>query len=255
MKLVEFLGAPGAGKSTTMAATMEVLDISDRSILDLDRAIRLAIETHGGDALTRAAARLTRSSSSKTWIRAYDRSTDRLNALSRFLSAHPDLMEVVMAAQRQRASRDLNPNLVLRWILNLMAGHQLASEALGDKEWLAIDEGFTQRAVALVAHGFVESEEAVLLHYLEAMPRSTVLVFVDTPIATCAQRLDSRGWPERMNDQGSAERQDFLSNAGKAAAILADGAEAMGTVVIRVDGTAARSELSDHISDLGIFQD
>ena len=136
-----------------------------------------------------------------------------------------------------------------------MAGYQLASETLGDGDWLAVDEGFTQRAVALVAHGFADPDEPMLVRYLEAMPRPTVLVFVDTPIATCSQRLDSRGWPERVADHEESIRHAFLRNAGKAAQFLVERAEAMGVNVARVDGTVAEAVLSSHISSMPIFED
>ena len=145
MRVVELLGAPGSGK-TTLARQ---LALRLPGAIELEEAVRSSIRKRGDDSVARIAARVTRSSSSRLWKGAYSRATDRFSALARFIADKPETLEAVLAAQRHRADRDRGQDLALGWVLNLMARYQLAVEGRGSSDWVVIDEGFSQRAVAL----------------------------------------------------------------------------------------------------------
>lgn len=233
MPVVEFLGPPGSGKST-LAAQLPALVPGSRS---LPEAVRSALAHRGSDAITRAVARLARSAESRMWDAAYARSTDRFSALSRFTAARPETVDAVVEAQRSRVDRDLAPEVVLDWVLNLMARYQLATE--GDPGGcLVIDEGFAQRGVALFAAGFDESADTVALQaYLEAAPRPDFLVVVETPLDVCADRLDRGAWSERLRGRSDAEKARFLESAGTLTGLIATRLEGSGARAIWVSGT------------------
>ncbi|HVR80312.1 MAG TPA: hypothetical protein VMS99_18215 [Acidimicrobiia bacterium] len=232
MRVVEFLGVPGSGK-TTLAGEMA------RSVpgtVDLEEAVRSSIEARGEDAVARTVARISRSSSSRIWRAAYARSTDRFSGLTRFLGAYPDVMRTILEGQQARAGRDRGQDLVLGWLLNLMARYQLAVE-WARADWLAVDEGFCQRGVALFSHGFDPSDQPHLDSYLGSIPQPDAVVVVDTPPQIAEARLDSRGWSERVRDLPIEERRAFLAGAGEVTRAIADRLETAGTPLIWVDGT------------------
>ncbi len=231
MRHVEFLGLPGSGKTTLVTKVVAALD----GAIELEDAVRSAVAAGGIDATSRTAARVSRSSSSRLWKSAYARSTDRFDALKRFLSAHPQLMETVLAAQRERRDRDRGQDLVLGWVMNLFARYQLATEAEAS-EFLLIDEGFCQRALALFGYGFAPEDQPRLNDYLTEMPRPEVVVLVETPLARCVERLDKRGWSERLIGLSPDVRRGFLDTSFEVLGQVADQAERLGSRVIRVDG-------------------
>jgi len=231
LRVVEFLGVPGAGKSTIADALSKTLP----GAVGLDDAVRLSLGRRGDDPITRLAARMTRSPSSRLWSAAYARSTDRLSALIRFASAGPNLLESVLVAQRERAERDLRPDLVLGWILNLMARYQLATES-GEASWLVVDEGFAQRAVALLAAGYEQNDEPALQAYLDASPKPDVLVVVESPLEVCRARLDQRGWSERLTGAGEADRQVFLEASARIVSEIGSTSARRNQEIIRVGG-------------------
>jgi hypothetical protein len=204
--------------------------------IGLEDSVRVAIADHGEDSVSRTRARLARSGSSRLWKAAYARSPDRFSALTRFLTAHPATLETVLTAQRERAERDMGQDLVLGWVLNLLARYQLATDASIDG-WLVIDEGFCQRGVALLGYGFLPDDEPLLAGYLSSIPPPDAVVMVDTPIETCRQRLDQRGWSERVRDLDEARRNGFLDSAAGVARSIATQLEGTGIRVIWVDGT------------------
>jgi hypothetical protein len=171
------------------------------------------------------------------WEAAYARSTDRFSALSRFTAAHPETIDALVEAQRARVDRDLAPEAVLDWVLNLMARYQLATED-DPGGCLMIDEGFAQRGVALFAGGFDETKDVVPLRaYLDAAPRPDFVVVVETPLEVCAQRLDQGGWSERLRGRSAAEKTRFLEAAGTLTGLIATHFEGLGTRAIWVSGT------------------
>jgi hypothetical protein len=231
LRVVELLGVPGAGKSTLAVGVSQALP----GTLMLDDAVRRSIGRRGRDPVTRLAARLTRTSSARLWSAAYARSSDRFAALIRFASSRPGALESVLAAQRARVDRDLRPDMVLGWILNLMARYQLAIED-GAASWLVVDEGFAQRAVALLTAGYEQGDEPALHAYLEAAPEPEALIIVETPIEVCAARLDQRGWPERLTGAGETQRRSFLEAASEIVSAIDSVYAARGVDVVRIAG-------------------
>lgn len=238
MKVVEFLGAPGSGKSTLAAALAEEIP---RAML-LEEVVRSAIAAGGEDRVTRLLAKVSRSSDGAMWSAAYARSTDRFSALARFIRAHPDTLNSVLAIQRIRAERDLGPDEVLGWILNLMARHQIAMESNAGGI-LVVDEGFAQRGVALLSGGFAEVDLDHVPNYVESCPPIDVLVAVDTPLDVCARRLNERGWSRRLVDSPNDVRHSFLHAAASLVDRIGSSVGASGAQVIWVDGTSPTHDL------------
>lgn len=238
MQHIELLGAPGSAKSTISRELLRSLP----GAADLEEATLLAVRNSGHDGLARMAARMSRSSRNPVWRWAYARSPDRFSALQRFINAHPKVMQRVTKTQRRRSDRDLYQDMVLGWLMNLMARYQLAVENHGALETLVIDEGFCQRAVALFGYGFEPGDEPRLQEYLEAIPLPDVVIVVDTPLSVCEQRLNDRGWSERVAGLDETSRQGFLRASAAVVDLVVEFLGSTDTKLIHVDGTTPTAD-------------
>lgn len=235
MRHIEFLGPPGSGKSSLAGKVA----ISVPGGMSLTGAALASLRSSGADPLTRVAARLTRNPSSRLWKWAYARSTDRFAALTRFIISNPRAMEEVARALSARRLRDMRQDLVARWMLELMARYQLALDADIRLGSLVIDEGFCQRAVALLGYGFSPEKDAdSLMSYLDAVPTPDTVVIVDTPLEVCESRLDHRGWSDRVAELDTASRRKFLTDASAVVEAVTDHFRSVGVHLISVNGTA-----------------
>ena len=241
MRHVELLGLPGAGKSTLTRAIARKLAEHGAGI-DLDRAVHASIRQRGDDPVARLVATVV-GPSGKLWKAAYGRSADRVAALSRFLADHPETLEAVLRAQRLRRQRDRHQEVVLGWILNLAARFQLASEVVDG--YLLIDEGFCQRAVALFAFGFSDEDRQLLESYIDSIPLPHLVVSVQVDSETARQRLNRRGWSERLAGADSSMRDRFIADAGIVVGLVEEALQDR-TEVLAVDGTEPADEVAEH---------
>src|SRR5690606_40675978 len=131
LRHVEFLGVPGSGKSTLARALADSPESGGR-LWRLEEAARLGLGRSSRGRLTRFFAARARSAESRMWKAMYARAPDRVRAVAGFVTRWPEYVETVVGAQRRRADRDSDQELVLRWIFELGAKFQVASGALGE---------------------------------------------------------------------------------------------------------------------------
>lgn len=230
MRVVEFIGVPGSGK-TTIAA--QVLSACGR-VVDIHSAVRMALAVNGDDPLVRLSARI----GWKLWPAVYARSHDRFSALSRFASVRPLVAETVLAAQREKTERGCAREGNIDYLFNLFARYQLMTESKLQHD-VVLDEGFAQRGVMVFAHGFDAPDIPLLQAYLDAIPLPDLLIHVETPLEVCLRRVVARRWDRGVLgvESNSNQRQEFLSNA----AVLVESIVkhcARTTRVVSVSGTS-----------------
>ncbi len=153
MRLIEFLGVPGSGKSTTLGLLESDAPAAGIRLQRLDPVGRIAIARQGRDPVTRAMARTVGRYWRSAWKRAMVRSSDRVSILSRAIVKRPELAAAMIEANDAH-NHDAGADRVMGMLLNHLIGFQLAEETLGDREWLLLDEGLCNRVTSLFAAGF-----------------------------------------------------------------------------------------------------
>ncbi|MGI8822551.1 MAG: hypothetical protein ACR2JP_04500 [Acidimicrobiia bacterium] len=238
MRLVEFLGVPGSGKSTLVGVVEIGSAAGGVPVARLDGVARDAMARTGRDPLSRVVANSVGRWSPAVWKKAFARSSDRMAVLCRAIVAHPQLATAVIEANEAH-NGDARPDLVMGMMFNHLVAFRLAEETMAPDAWLLLDEGLCNRVTSLFAADFdPERDRRELVRYLDLIPVPDVLVVVSTPIDLCFVRLESIGWTERIRDKRPEQRRAFLERSALLVELTGEHMGARGAQVVAVDGTA-----------------
>jgi hypothetical protein len=190
--IVEFVGTPGAGKTTLATALVALLDERDIAAANVVDAARDHVRR------TRAGAWLARRAPSPfrdviLWQAFYLLGV--VNAVG-FGFEHQTLMRHALRSQ-------LRPGLPLRtrvrvlyWFVHLCGRYRFLSATSSEREVLVLDDGFMQRAVHLFASPFDRPNATQIRAYVDVIPPPELLVVTVAEWQECERRVRERGiWP------------------------------------------------------------
>jgi hypothetical protein len=209
--IVEFVGAPGAGKSTVAAALCRRLHDGGVRALPAEAARR------------RARQRLRRPRAALA------------GAALAFVLRHPGLVLRVAAGQVRRRAPWPERVVTLRRFLRDAAVHRLLRRTLRAGEAAVLCEGLVQRVIGLHVSATERARPREVARYVAALPAIDGLVFLRAPVALCARRIGARGLPRRLRGGSPAEIRQFVAHAAEAAELAAAACVARGTPVIAAD--------------------
>ena len=236
--IVEFIGAPGAGKTTLMPTVMEFFQEQGLKTYTVVEAARpFAQRTLIGKIIALAPARVRRP---LLWQVFY-----RLSALRRwhFRRDHEALLDHVLAAQVGRpAEADVEKRKIMYWFDHLTGYYEFLQAYAQPNEVLVLDEGFVHRVVQLFSSSAEQPEPEQITRYLELVPRPDLVIYADTPREICEERIYSRGLWDRAKHKSEAEISQFVTNAHLAVTLATDFMQEQGWTMVAVDN--GRSDLA-----------
>ena len=165
--IIEFIGAPGAGKTTLMPTVMDFFQEQGlKAYTVVDAARPFAQRTLLGKGIALAPATLRRP---LLWQVFY-----RLSAWRRwhFRREHGRLMDHVLNSQVGRpAEADVEKRKVLYWFDHLTGYYEFLRAYARPDEVLVLDEGFVHRVVQLFSSSVEAPNQAQIVAYLDLVPR------------------------------------------------------------------------------------
>jgi thymidylate kinase len=233
--VIEFVGTPGAGKTTLANALVDLLRDEGRDATTMVEAARPhAATTRTGRVVVKLTpGRLRRQ---LLWRVFY---ADATRDAFRFRRDHPDLARMVVAGERTRPVPRKLQRHTLWWFFQLGGRTRFLSRTARQGEILVVDDGFLHRVVALHAGPGEAPDEVLVRALVDLLPRPDLVVHVVADAETCAQRVGDRGiWRHRagLDDAGL---RDFVKNAEGAVQAGVDRAIERGWRVVQVDNGGA----------------
>lgn len=239
MMTVEFLGTPGAGKTTLATALVALLDERGVAASDVVGAARDHVRrTRLGSLLVRAAP--GRSGDVLLWQAFY-------------------LLGVVHAARfglersalvRHAVRSQLRPGIPVRtrahvvyWFVHLCGRYRFLRSTSAARDVLVLDDGFLHRAVHLYASPFDEPAEAEITTYVDLIPPPDLVVVVVAGWQECERRVRERGiWPHARH-LSAAELSRYLQRAERVVDIATRRAQqrSWNVIPIATEGASAGS--------------
>ena len=209
MSHIEFLGPPGAGKSTIFSE----LTNSDRFYggTEQDAVRRIFLQKAG--LKYRLPYRITPAAICNFFEDAFMEYRFGQTALEDFVRTHPDFIKTVAQAME---SVSHEPERVFSLCRRSAERYQLGASTVSSEETLCLDESFAQRAFTIL---WREPDESFSLQqYFDAVPTPELVVYVDAPTQVCLERQKQRGrmtvakdWETDELDIVQAKAQELCS--------------------------------------------
>jgi thymidylate kinase len=244
---VEFMGIPGAGKSSIKDDLVDKLKSQKRSIYSMEEALLVSMRRKLDDRVYGYLLKL-----SPDWyalqkvLFCFDKSSSKFNAQNRFLAEYPDSFEAFLGAKHFNRRPSEEKALIISWFLGPASRYQIINEQLNQNQAVIFDEGFIQKSMSLFLDPSFNDHELnkdSLFHYLNNVPLPDFAIYVEADVDQCMDRINSRprGLPIRLQDVNTKEVLSFLIKAKKHFGDLCSWLEGKGKTVIRLsnDGSVA----------------
>lgn len=210
---VDFLGIPGAGKTSLMNSVARVLKNDGLQIVTREMVIQHVLSQISK--LSHKTSRLLNYTPEGFRKRALSRlfllCKTRDHALTRFISNYPELSLNILKIIDESHPKQKRAHLA-RWFADLFSLYQVSMDAFAGEDIFLIDESFTNRALTLFGYQFCGQSIALLHDYLSCIPAPDLVVMVDVPIEVAEERIVKRRLPNRMKDMNQADRMKALMN-------------------------------------------
>ena len=118
----------------------------------------------------------------------------RLDLVHRFMSEEPEYSRVVFSELSQFPSKDLRMSFLHAW-LKYAAERELVLKTGVEDHWVTVEEGFAHRAMTLFGYQEQAPSADRIEAYVTAMPKPERILWVDTPVEICSERLKKRSAP------------------------------------------------------------
>ena len=242
---IEFLGAPGAGKSSLYAEVMDELRLAGVEVVGIDDAVYDALRAEIRDRLVGPMVRHTPSRVGRRYYRhLVARSQDRVLALRGFFLEYPETVKAILDGIESRKEFDQRQDLALGWMLELLWKYQLAMAPRVTAECLVQDEGFANRAVSLFGYRFSADDEPNLRRYIASIPEPDLVIVVTADAETAASRNTGR---VRFSHLTEAEAVEYTRDAIRCVEYTSRLLHERGVDVVEVKNDAPPSVVSGDV--------
>lgn len=214
--IVEFLGNSGSGKSTLIPILIRLLRDEGLMAMSMTEAIH-------DDMRKTYLGRIIGSLAPQAWQgpilwRVFSHVNSRL-CTAKFALQNPRLMRYVIMSQLRRPIPWQHRRLILRLFFQMVGGYHFLKSRVQPNQILIFDEAFVHRVV----HMFVSESEPIkpdqVLEYLKLLPRSDLVILVQSPLDVCLARIHARGLQVRLRDLEAPDIERFMMNAEQGVAI------------------------------------
>lgn len=229
--IVEFLGVPGAGKTTFLPLVREYFRGQRiRAYTTLEAARPFAARTLPGRVVSRLPPGRFRRL--LLWWTFYAFS---FAYQAGFRREHPELMRSVLNSQARRPITDADRQHVLRWFLHLTGTYGFLKAYARPGDLVIFDEGFVHRVVQLFASENEIPEMARVKRYLDLIPAPDLVIYPRASSQVCEQRVIARGLWERFESKEDGAASRFIRSAEIAVDLAAEYVQTKGWKVIEVE--------------------
>ncbi|MDY0042350.1 MAG: AAA family ATPase [Desulforhabdus sp.] len=191
MKTIEFMGLPGAGKTTLASVLLRTLRAKGMPVLSQAEAINLCIRRRDDGILINALKHLP-----KAWWEPCAGIQKALPEMHRFSYRHVSLLHLISSTIERNSLPENWSESFLYTFFRQFAEHQLAEDYLQKQEVRVVEEGFLHRGFTLFGYlAAASASDELLKRYVDSIPLPSAVIFIDVSPEECWGRLQKRVEP------------------------------------------------------------
>jgi hypothetical protein len=214
--IVEFVGTPGAGKTTLATALVALLEERGIASADVVGAARDHVRrTRAGRVIARAEPPRLRDF--LLWQTFYLLGVAQA---VRFGVERPALVGHALRSQLRPGLPFRTRAHVLYWFVHLCGRYRFLRATSTEREVLVVDDGFVQRAVHLFASPFDQPDASRIRAYIDVIPPPDLLVVAVADWRECERRVRERGILPHARRLRSAELSRYFERAAQVVEVV-----------------------------------
>jgi thymidylate kinase len=238
--IVEFVGAPGTGKSTLAVAAREILhDYGLKAMLMREAGLQCFQRSFLGWLIYSVAPLRWQERLSHGILR-------RLLFLYKlkFAAKNRKLTRQLLGVLVRRQLSGQDKRKVLHFFFRDAGYYQFLHRRMRPNEALIFTEGLVHRATSLYASPFEEPDAAEILNYVHLLPQSELVIWIQAPLDVCVKRVILRGADIRYVGE---QLTPFVTNSAKAIEVAMQGIREMGWRTVQLSNN---NMLNDCVAEL-----
>lgn len=215
MKIIEFTGIPGSGKSTVLPIVQYYLKTNGYQVYNSDDIIRsIDLGYFRNKSLRLLLNPLLNLLPKKIYTNMYICSKTRQRYQINYILNNIDFIRYVVKLTNSRPIPKSHKALILYRFIYLAELYQIAIETLGNNSILIFDEGYIHKVVSFfVSNEEKETKYTEIEKYLSFIPYIDLLVSVRTNQDLCNKRIKKRKLPRRLEGKTDVEISDYLTRS------------------------------------------
>lgn len=233
MRLVEFTGIQGSGKSIIISLIKQELKRQDLAVISLEELILRKVRTEPiiGSLVSLLPQKLSMKLAD-FWFKV--RNFKHLYRLH-FCKSWPDLVAYCKSHNKKRNIPEKDKIKLFDWFLGTGGQYQMAAELGQDYEVFLLDEGFFHKIINFNLSDHEAVPDATTIHrYLQLIPQIDLLCEIKADREIAHKRVIRRGKPERFKQ---VKDDDFMAIIQKSQRIIENGLSVFGHKIIRIDNS------------------
>ncbi len=228
--VVEFVGTPGAGKTTFANELVGLLRREGVEAATLIGAARRhAARTATGRVFTRLIPRALQRPF--LWQVFYFYSVANVFG---FAYDNPSLALGVLRSQLRRPISAMRKGHNLFWFFQLAGRYRFLTSTSHSPEVLVIDDGYLHRSVQLNASHVEESQTASVATYVSLLPRPNLVVHVVAHREICERRIHTRGVWSHSRSLSQRDLYRYVEKAEEVVVQAVGRARELGWTVVEI---------------------
>lgn len=242
MITVEFIGIPGAGKSTLRKNVLNQLKGAGADLFGSEEILfkELIAQKWSEDRITQSILKLLPEKIILKKVNHFFATSKlSLSAMCSFFVQYSELFSFVLNSDQFNSLQFNERKMALAFFLSSAAVYQMCNDSVDKETVVVFDEGFYQRTISMFLSPNIKNQISYeqIRAYINSVPLTDVLIWVKADKKVCIQRMSSRkkGFPRRVKNKD--EIINYLKDAESVFEHLAKSYDEKKQVLIELEGT------------------